>query len=496
MISLQVPVEKIPYVRTIEGRKFKDGFWHFPDAASKTLVKCGLLSEEYEPEEKQWVQYEMSPHLYGYQKEIANKALNHGSYGLFMDTGTGKTTTFLEIANHLGGKTLVLCPLSVIETGWIDDCRKFYPNLRIVNCWATSKQKRLELLNTDADIYVMNYESFKIIKNEILKAGFNTICIDESSAMKNMKSQITSDILQVLDKIPHRFVLSGCPVPNHNSEIFPQMKLVNPEIFGNNYYGFLARYFHQDLSNPHYWYQTQEDKDKYFKRLSEQSVFLKKEDCVDLPDKIFQFKRFLLGREQRQYYDDIVNDIREHINEWSKFEFTAKLMKLREVVSGFVINKDKSVTDFYTEKDNVLRETLEEIGDHQVVVWCQFQYEIERLARKFGGVGLTSASKDRDNIIRRFKNGDIKTLFVHPQLLGKGLTFTNCSYSVYYSLSFSYEEFKQSQDRIHRIGQKNKCTYIILQGEKTIDERIYACLDRKESAVDELYIEMSNNKNA
>ena len=197
-----------------------------------------------------------------------------------------------------------------------------------------------------------------------------------------------------------------------------------------------------------------------------------------------------MTKEQQIYYSDIVNDIRAHINQWSKFEFTAKLMKLREVVSGFIINKDNTITDFPTNKDDVLAETLSEIGDKQVIVWCQFTHEIERLAEKFDGVGITSKSKNRDDAIRAFKNGEIKLLFAHPQLLGKGLTFVNCTYNIYYSLSFSYEEFKQSQDRIHRIGQKNKCTYIILQSKGTIDEKIYDCLNKKENAVDEIYLEM------
>ena len=98
--------------------------------------------------------------------------------------------------------------------------------------------------------------------------------------------------------------------------------------------------------------------------------------------------------------------------------------------------------------------------------------------------------KDRDSIIRQFKNNEIKLLFTHPKLLGKGLTFVNCTYNIYYSLSFSYEEYRQSQDRIHRIGQDNKCTYIILQGKNTIDEKIYNCLKRKGNAVDELYLEI------
>lgn len=372
----------------------------------------------------------------------------------------------------------------------MDDCHKFYPDRKIINVWGTSRAKRIENLKTPSDIYLMNYESFKILYNEIIKMNFDCVIVDESSVMKNMSSQITSALLSLIDVIPHRFVLSGCPAPNHNSEIFPQMKFIDPDLFGNNYYGFLARYFHQDMANPHNWYQTDEDKERYFAKLSEKSVFLKKEDCVDLPEKVFEIRRFTMAKKQRQYYDDIVNDIRENINQWSKFEFTAKLMKLREVTSGFVINKDKTITTFDNNKDVLLGDVISEIGDTPIIVWCQFQHEIDSLAVKFNGVGLTSHTKNRDDIIRDFKSGNIKLLFTHPKLIGKGLTFTNCTYNIYYSLSFSYEEFKQSQDRIHRIGQNDKCTYIILQARDSIEEKIYDCVQRKASAVDELYIEM------
>ena len=492
MIALEIPVEQIPYIRTIEGRKFKDGKWIFPDHALPTLQKYGLVAQDLKIEKPPKIEYKLSPFLRGYQKDIVNDALNAGCYGIFADTGTGKTAMGLEIANHFK-KTLILCPLSVIETAWIDDCKKFYPQMKIINCWSNTSDGRFDLLDEESDIYVMNYESYKIVRNKIMKSNFDCMIVDESSCMKNMKSQITSMILEMINVIPHRFVLSGCPCPNHNSEIFPQMKFVNNEIFGNNFYGFLARHFHQDLANPHVWYQTAEDKERYNLRLTEQSVFLKKEDCVDLPEKVFQVRRFEMASEQRQHYNELLADIKSHINEWSKFEFTAKLMKLREITSGFVYTKDSNVITMDSNKPKALAEILEEIGNKQVIIWCQFQHEIKSLAKQFGGVALTSSSsktKERYEIIRDFRDGKIQYLFTHPSLMGKGLTFVNCTYNVYYSLSFSYEEFKQSQDRIHRIGQTNKCTYIIMQAKDTIDEKIYSCLQRKESALDELYNEI------
>lgn len=489
MIELAIPVEQIPYIRTIEGRRFHEGKWQFPDSSREKLIALGLISADSRQEKRREISFILSPHLRSYQRDICNKALNEESYAIFADTGTGKTIMGLEIANHYK-KTLILCPLSVIETAWIDDCHQFYPDKQIINVWGTSKKHRLEMLKSEASFYVMNYDSFKICRNELRKMDFDCMIIDESSVIRNMSSQITQMVFDFIPYIPHRFVLSGCPTPNHNSEIFPQMKFVDPELFGNNYYGFLARYFHQDMANPHVWYQTDEDKERYFSRLSEKAIFMRKDDCVDLPEKIFEIRTFSLSKQQKIYYDDLVNDIRENINQWSKFEFTAKLMKLREVTSGFIINKDQSITSFSNSKEDTLADVLQELGDRQVIVWCQFQYEIETLAQKFGGVALTSKTKNRDDLIRRFKDGEIKLLFTNPKLLGKGLTFVNCTYNIYYSMSFSYEEFKQSQDRIHRIGQNSKCTYIILQAKDTIEERIYDCVQRKKNAVDELYMEM------
>ena len=492
MIELTVPVEQIPYIRTIEGRRYLNGKWQFPDSAHQKLVQFGLLQSDDVLINPKKIEYNTSEFLRSYQKSIVNDALNNGCYGIFAETGTGKTLCALEIAKHFH-RTLVLCPLSVIETAWVDDCHKFYPEQTIINVWGNTRKQRIEHLHTPADIYVMNYESFKILKNDIRKMDFDCMIVDESSVMKNMSSQITSAILDFIDVIPHRFVMSGTPTPNHNSEIFPQMKFVDPNVFGNNYYGFLARYFHQDMANPHVWFQTDDDKDRYFARLSEKSVFLKKVDCMDLPDKVFETRRFDLSKQQTMYYNDIVNDIQEHINQWSKFEFTAKLMKLREVTSGFIINKGNSIIEFDGNKERLLNDVLCEIGSVPIIVWCQFTHEIETLAEKFGGIALTSQTKNRDDIIRGFKNGNINLLFTHPKLIGKGLTFTNCTYCIYYSLSFSYEEFKQSQDRIHRFGQKNKCTYIVLQAKDSIEERMYDCVQRKGNAVDELYLEMGLN---
>ena len=132
LIELTIPVEQIPFIRTIEGRKFHSGKWQFPDTAIEKLKQLGLIEKDVKVQEKTHIDYPLSPYLRSYQKEICDEALNEGCYGIFADTGTGKTIIGLEIAIHYK-KSLVLCPLSVIETAWMDDCKQFYPDKKILN---------------------------------------------------------------------------------------------------------------------------------------------------------------------------------------------------------------------------------------------------------------------------------------------------------------------------------------------------------------------------
>ena len=85
MIELTIPVEQIPYIRTIEGRKFHNGKWQFPDSSLKKLTELGLISKSVEIKISKNKNYNLSPFLYKYQKEIVNTALNKGSYGIFFD---------------------------------------------------------------------------------------------------------------------------------------------------------------------------------------------------------------------------------------------------------------------------------------------------------------------------------------------------------------------------------------------------------------------------
>ena len=121
---------------------------------------------------------------------------------------------------------------------------------------------------------------------------------------------------------------------------------------------------------------------------------------------------------------------------------------------------------------------LDEIGDNQVLIWCNFQFEIEiiekeLLRRNCSVVTAYSKTKQLDENIHLFKIGKRQYMVAHPKTLKYGVSFTRCHYAIYNSLSYSFEDYYQSHDRIYRAGQKNNCFYYHLLSENTIDQVIY-----------------------
>ena len=170
----------------------------------------------------------------------------------------------------------------------------------------------------------------------------------------------------------------------------------------------------------------------------------------------------------------------------------ASLMKLRQITSGFLIDTDdnSATSKVHSEKTKELWAVLEELGDNKAIIWVNFKQEvhdIEELLKSKGKSYVTaySGTRDVDASIRAFKDDTAQYIIAHPKTLKYGVTFTgesmkkNCTYAIYYSMSYSYEDFYQSKDRINRKGQTQGVTYIFLVAENTVDEDIYDAIVKK-----------------
>lgn len=448
--------------------------------------------------------------LYKHQSDAIDFALkNGGNVALFHEPGLGKTRTTLEIFARLRQrvpslKLLVICPLSLLNAAWGEDVKKF-TNFR----YSTFKDVRPGQVLPD--IIGINFESLissgraALIKKTMTAYPF-MLAIDESSRMKNHKSVTTKTLLDISPLAVFRLVASGTPMPNSEMELWGQICFVAPDLMPRSFYAFRNEYFHlgrgNQIMHPHglsrgmmqqlmftgWKYQiTPERRAQLMEHIRPLVHWVKKSEALDLPEKIDTVREVRLSPEERRAYDEMRRDL---ITEIDGTEVTAsvaltKIMKLRQATSGFMYDADRKV--LHLGKSSKLRELenlLEELGKQQVIVWVQFREEVRAIAEMIEGMKRTyttlyAETPNRESAIAEFQAGTKQYLIAHPKSAAHGLTFVNCSCSVFFSLDYSYETHEQARDRIHRIGQDKKCLYIYMLAKDTIDAALLAVVQRK-----------------
>ncbi|MDY7032659.1 MAG: DEAD/DEAH box helicase [Thermodesulfobacteriota bacterium] len=439
----------------------------------------------------------LSDYLMQHQRNAALKAAKHPRYAFFHQTGTGKTITGIEIIKNKGVRALVVCPLSIIETAWMEeDINNFAPEIKAVNLWeyrkATSKRKKgiLKKQVDSAQVGIINFESFKLMEKELIKMDFKTLIVDESQAAKEPKSAISKRLIVFADQVPYVYLLSGTPAPNSPLEYFCQIRMLDQGVFGSNYYSFRKKYSYQSGYGGFKWKMKKEMMPEFLEKLAQFSEVVRKEDVLDLPERTYRSREVNLSSKEMVAYKEMEANLLIEIDEEeiSAANAAVKLGKLRQASSGFFYNEAKEGIQVGTSKLKELLKLLEEIGDSQVIIWTQFRYEADQiskaLAEKAVVVDGSIPQGQKIENIKDFKSGKVQYVIAHPKSMGHGQTLTNCSYSIDYSLSFSLELYEQSKDRIYRKGQKNRCTYYHLLAKNTVDATILDALSKKQKVAD------------
>lgn len=438
--------------------------------------------------------------LMAHQARAVERAKTTPRFAFFHDTGTGKTCIGIHIIKTFNVKTLVVCPLSLIEVAWRDDFAKFAPELKPVNLWAAlQKRKRkggeaLVRQALDAQIGIINYEMFRLVMPEIIKSGYKMLIIDESSKCKQIKSSITKKIIAYSEFVDRVYLFSGTPAPNSELEYWPQIRVLSKQIFGSSFYAWRNRYCYATGYGGYEWKLKKEEKENFLNKLGAVSEVVRKEDVLDLPERTENKREVTLSANERAAYDKMAKDLVYELEgvESVAANVAVKIMKLREATSGFLIGEGGQVIPTGTSKLDALLELLGEIGGHQVVIWTQFQYEAAKIRDALGRKahlidGTVSSQEVRIERVRDFVAGRTQYMVAHPASLGHGVTLVNATYAVYFSLSYSYELHTQSMDRIYRNGQRNACTYYYLCAKDTVDGVILQALRNKGKAAESVF---------
>jgi len=425
--------------------------------------------------------------LLKHQKQGLKLAKRQPRFAFFWDTGTGKTLLGLSIIKLKQVKTLVVAPKFLLEDAWLGDAKRFYPELsqQIVNFHAVkNKQSKVRTIR-GASVLLINYESLLKQPELLTDYGFEMLILDESQKLKNIKAKITKLILKHHTNFKYIYLLSGTPAPNNELEYYTQLKLVATEELPKTFYQWRNAYFVSDFMGWK-WQITSSGRYHLQKILSKYSHIVKKEDVLDLHGQFCRFIQYDLSREEFQAYKEMAKNFILEITEDETITATTaitKLMKLRQILSGFIYDENSNPVELGNSKLKTLKQFLDLNTDEQFIIWTQYQYEADKLVDELDNAkaitGQTPTTK-RQKIADDFRAGRIKYLIAHPKTIGHGTTFTNVNKAIYYSLSYSYEEFKQSQDRIYRYGQTKPALYYIMQA-GLIDKIIWETLSQKQN---------------
>jgi SNF2 family DNA or RNA helicase len=470
--------------------------------ATNTLVDLGATGETH------FGKYKLMNHQQ-LGLEIADV---NDKYGFFYDTRTGKTPMSLAIIdkdvkanpNH---KWLVLCPLILIENAWLEDATEMFPHLKVVSLHASTKKKRLEQFAKDANVYVLNIESFVSYRDEVEKLPIHGVFVDESSTMKSNSSKFGKAAVDYAWTVKRWYLLSGTPAPNGEWEYFRQLQSI--DFYGTHQsYAQFKQYFFENISyNPQYEkLKVREDKrHELLRLLRSYSLYVDKEDVLETPGRDFNEVELDMPKELKEKYEELRKNLYMELGTNTLItapSTAASLNKLNQVSSGFIIdtlaikeNKANVDNEYYMQEKEVhlldtyrfdkLDELLHKLGDKQAIIWCVYKEEFKQIKKRLGAnCGLVYGDTNiaqKNEAIRAFKDGKIQYLIANPASADKGLTLTNAHVAIYFSLGYSYELWKQSIERIYGsiTKQPKRCEYYIFIARGTVDRAIYNTVQNK-----------------
>ena len=446
------------------------------------------------------------------------------NYGLFWGCGAGKTLMGLSLYQENKKivpslKLLVIVsPKELIESAWMSDCDKIG-----LSDYDTLKNIKGRCPN----IVLTNYEYMRVSKNlttlrKLIKDNGPFMCIlDESSKIKNPKTENWKAVRILAPLFRYRYVMSGTPAPNSETEYWTQLSFLDESIYGRNFYDFRRTYFEftkeykgkiykadpammrdplvaRSYMQQGYKYTINPAlRETFFGRMSNVVSRLETRDVVDLPTESHLERYFTLNAEEKKAYKSMQKDMVASIGDTESFVMTdnvlGKMLKLRQVSSGFMYNKlddgRNEVIKFGNSKLNCLFDLLEDIGNNQAIIWTTFTEEARQIAEELNKLGktytiLNASTKDKQEAIDSFANNKVQYVIANPQTAAHGITWVNCQYEIFYSMDYSWERYHQALHRIMRIGQEKPCFYYYLLANGTKDKGILEVIKHKGSLND------------
>ena len=407
----------------------------------------------------------------------------------FNEQGTGKTASAIWASDFLMkqgmiSRVLVICPLSVMDSAWRNDLFSFAMH-RTVDIAYGSPDKRRKIIQGGAEFVIINYDGVEIVADDIAEAGFNLIIVDEATHYKNAQTKRWKTLNKILKPDMWLWMLTGTPAAQSPLDAYGLAKLVNPKAVPRFFGSFRDVVMYR--VSQFKWIPKQSAVDTVF-RVLQPAIRFTKDDCLDLPDMIYVKREVELTRQQQKYYKELRNRmvVQAAGEEITAVNAAVNMNKLLQISSGAIYTDGGDALEFdIKHRYKVLREVIDE-SSKKVLVFAPFRHIISILADKLIADGIAAdiiqgdvPVKRRTQIIKSFQEqDDPRVLILQPAAAAHGVTLTAANTVVWWGPTSSLETYSQANARVHRTGQKHKCTVVQLQG-SLIEKHVYNLLDSK-----------------
>lgn len=422
---------------------------------------------------------------------------------LFAQMGVGKTKVLIDVAeilylNRIIKNVLVIAPLSILGT-WNDELKKHSSRSSWIELVGTKKQriKNLSFMQYMKDGYLhwglINADGVGVIKGELNSSFFDLIIIDESTIIKNRTTQRSKIVIELFQGAKYKVIASGNPIPKSADEIFSQYEFVEPAIFGDSYYKFVERYFELDYFNK---IVDLKNADEFYQKFHSIAFVKKKQDCLDLPPKIYERIFVDMSPEQTRIYTEMEKDAIATYKDSSCVApvTITKFLRCSQIAGGIFPSESGEKVLEPNPKLDALIEVINGLPfEEQIVVWARFQKEIELIDERLKQEGISCVTfygvtkyNERLEARKSFKEKLARVFIGNPSTGGKGLNdLIGATTVIYYSNDYSAENRQQSEDRNHRNGTV-KVTYIDLLMRNTIDIQVLQVLQQNKDFSDSI----------
>jgi SNF2 family DNA or RNA helicase len=433
-----------------------------------------------------------------YQLFALKHAIEHPFSGLLLDMGLGKTCIALTLVNYCINydfcirKPLIIAPKKVLENTWDAEIEKWdhLKHLKLVKIHGNLAQK-MEALKQKGDIYIVSRDNIAWLQRHYMSSWpFDMVVVDESSSFKNPSSQRFRALKMCRPFFKRSIIMTGTPIPNGLNDLWSQIYILDQ---GKRLGEFIEHYRREYLyPEPTASFETRKytctesNQQRIFSKIGDIAISMKSEHYLELPPLIETIHKVSLPDDIKKRYKEfektqVLKAYDEAGKDIAALNAGALLTKLRQFANGAIYENDsRNWVVEHDEKLEACDELIESIQTQgePVLISYQFQHDLERLKKKFGGRELQPGDVDKWNA------GQLKIMYLQYDAgMGLNLQFGGC-HAIHYGMNYNLESYLQFNKRLHRTGQKKPVYIHKMLAVGTVDMDVNRAVEGKRNGQD------------